>query len=160
MCVGYTRPGCGYATVCETCESIMTNLQPIDLHDVAQYWKSRGLVAERHLPYYVRWLQRFLAGPGGDPSLAPGDAQRVFVGQLEREQVPEWQVGQAARAVELYQKHFRWIRWARPTANLSKAERQVCMAPMSVRATGAACGIRKKAQQGLTDGLGTAFPAM
>ena len=29
---------------------------------------------------------------------------------------------------------------------------------LSVRATGAACGIRKKAQQGLTEGLGTAFP--
>ena len=103
----------------ETYESIMTNLQPIDLNDVAQYWKSRGLVAERHLPYYVRWLQRFLVGPGGDPSLSPGDAQRAFVGQLELEQIPEWQVGQAARAVELYQKHFRWIRWARPTANSS-----------------------------------------
>jgi len=90
MCVGYTRPGRGYATVCETYDFIMTNLQQIDLHDIAQYWKSRGLVAERHLPYYVRWLQRVLAGPGGDPSLALGDAQRAFVEQLEREQIPEW----------------------------------------------------------------------
>ena len=37
----------------------MNELQPIDLHDVELYWKSRGLVDERHLPYYVRWLQRF-----------------------------------------------------------------------------------------------------
>jgi hypothetical protein len=34
------------------------------------------------------------------------DAQRAFVERLEREAVPEWQVGQAARAVELYQKQY------------------------------------------------------
>jgi hypothetical protein len=84
----------------------MNALQAVDLNDVAVYWKSRGLVDERHLPYYVRWLQRFFAGSGGDPRLAWEDAQREFVEQLERESVPEWQVGQAARAVELYQKHY------------------------------------------------------
>ena len=41
----------------------MNDLQPVDLHDVAEYLKSRELVDDRHLPYYVRWLQRFLAGP-------------------------------------------------------------------------------------------------
>lgn len=84
----------------------MTNLQPIDLHDVEVYWKSRGLVDERHLPYYVRWLQRYLTGPGGDPTLDPRDAKRSFVEHLERQQIPEWQVKQAARTVELYQKHY------------------------------------------------------
>jgi hypothetical protein len=59
----------------------------------------------QHNVIYVRWLQRFFAGSGGDPRLAWEDAQRAFVEQLEREWVPEWQVGQAARAVELYQKH-------------------------------------------------------
>jgi hypothetical protein len=33
--------------------------------------------------------------------------QRVFIEQLERnDQTPEWQVRQAARAVELFQKHY------------------------------------------------------
>jgi integron integrase len=58
------------------------------------------------LPYYIRWLQRFLAGPGGDARLTLEDAKRLFVERLEREAVPEWQVGQAARAVELYQRHY------------------------------------------------------
>lgn len=98
----------------------MTNLQQIDLHDVGLYWKSRGLVDERHLPYYVRWLQRFLAGPGGDSSLGPEDAQRTFVEQLERDQVPEWQVGQAARAVELYQKHY--LRFRQEQAGVAPGE--------------------------------------
>ena len=48
-----------------------------------------------------------------------GDKDRNANQTMEREQIPEWQVGQTARAVELYQKHFRWIRWARPTANSS-----------------------------------------
>ena len=37
----------------------MNDLQAVDLHDVAEYLKSRNLVDERHLPYYVRWLQRY-----------------------------------------------------------------------------------------------------
>jgi hypothetical protein len=35
----------------------MHNLQAIDLHDVETYWKSRNLVDEGHLSYYIRWLQ-------------------------------------------------------------------------------------------------------
>ena len=84
----------------------MTNLQHIDLHDFEQYVKTRGLVDGKHLPYYTRWLQRFFAGAGSDPRLGLADAQRVFVESLERNGTPEWQVGQAARAVELYQKHY------------------------------------------------------
>ena len=85
----------------------MHNSQPIDLHDVETYWKSRHLVDERHLPYYIRWLQRFLTGPGGDSRLSAQDAQRVFVENLDRNgDIPEWQVRQAARTVELFQKHY------------------------------------------------------
>ena len=57
----------------------MNDLQDVDLHDVAEYLKSRNLVDERPLPCYVRWLQRFLAGPGGDPQYTQQDAQRVFL---------------------------------------------------------------------------------
>ncbi|MFZ4397205.1 MAG: hypothetical protein ACOYOU_16440 [Kiritimatiellia bacterium] len=71
----------------------MHNSQAIDLHDVEAYWKSRKLVDDRHLSHYIRWLQRFLAGPGGDSRLSAEDAQRVFVEQLNRNcVVPEWQV--------------------------------------------------------------------
>jgi hypothetical protein len=84
----------------------MNALQLVDFHEVGQYLRKRNLVDERHLPYYIRWLQRFFGGPGGDSGLVLEDAKRLFVGRLEREAVPEWQVGQAARAVELYQKHY------------------------------------------------------
>jgi len=98
----------------------MNALQAVDLPDVGAYWKTRGLVPDRYLPYYVRWLQRFLAGPGGDSRLAPGDAERAFVEPLARQQVPEWQVRPAARAVELHVKHC--LRFRREqTADLSGA---------------------------------------
>jgi integron integrase len=84
----------------------MKALQLVDFQEVGQYLRKRNLVDERHLPYYIRWLQRFFTGPGGDPSLVLEDGKRLFVERLEREAVPEWQVGQAARAVELYQKHY------------------------------------------------------
>ena len=37
----------------------MKTEQLVDLHEVEAYWKSRGLVDEKHLPYYIRWVQRF-----------------------------------------------------------------------------------------------------
>jgi hypothetical protein len=49
-------------------------------------------------------LQRFLAGPGGDAGIE--DAERVFVAQLERARVPEWQVRQAARTVQFYERRY------------------------------------------------------
>ena len=59
------------------------------------------------IPYYIRWLQRFLAGPGGDSRLSAQDAQMAFVEKLDRDGgIPEWQIRQAARAVELFQKHY------------------------------------------------------
>jgi hypothetical protein len=85
----------------------MNSSQMVDLDQVAAYWKVRKLVDDIHLTHYVRWLSRFLAGPGGNPELSPADAQRVFVDELERYgSIPDWQVRQAARAIELYQKHY------------------------------------------------------
>ena len=85
----------------------MNSTQLVDLHQVQAYWESRNLVHPEQLTYYVRWLSRFLTGPGGDASLSAADALRLFVEQLERRgDVPDWQIRQAARAVELYQRHY------------------------------------------------------
>ena len=112
----------------------MRNLQPIDLHDVEEYWKSRKLVDELHLSYYLRWLQRFLAGPGGDSRLSAEDAQRVFVEQLERNtEIQDWQVRQAARAVELFQKHY--LRHRAESAGTGQVDaRSVSEKPQSLNA--------------------------
>ena len=56
----------------------MTNLQQVDLHDVECYWKTRKLANEWHLPYYIRWLQPFLTGPGGYPSLGHSGTQQAL----------------------------------------------------------------------------------
>ena len=87
---------------------IIMNASPVvDLQEVAAYWMSRNLVREDQIPFYVRWLQRFLTGPGTDLRLSPQDAQRLFVEQLERSgQVPDWLIRQATRAVDLYLKHY------------------------------------------------------
>lgn len=80
--------------------------QLIDLQSVATYWTSRGLVPEKYIAHYIRWLQRFLVGPGCDSRLAASDAKAAFLRKLEQCQTPEWQIDQAGRAVDLYQKHF------------------------------------------------------
>ena len=109
----------------------MHNSQAIDLHDVEAYWKNRKLVDEQHLSYFIRWLQRFLAGPGGDSRLSAQDAQRVFLEQLERAgNIPDWQVRQAARAVDLFQKHY--LRYRAETAG---AEGVALVASSAIPAT-------------------------
>ena len=81
----------------------MNDAQIVDLHDVEAYLKSRKLVDDRHLPYYIRWVQRFLTGPGGDSRLSAEDAHRAFLERLNQSgAVPEWQIRQASRAVELF----------------------------------------------------------
>ncbi len=62
----------------------MNAMQCVDLHDVDAYWKSRNLVDDRHRPYYLRWLQRFLTGPWGTGRLAPNDALAAFAQHLEQ----------------------------------------------------------------------------
>jgi hypothetical protein len=41
----------------------MNSTQTVDLHDVDAYFKSRNLVDDKHRPYCLRWLQRYLSGP-------------------------------------------------------------------------------------------------
>ena len=85
----------------------MNATQTVDLHDFDAYLKSHNLVDDRHWPYYLRWLQRFLAESWGAGRLAPKDALAAFAKDLEQDnRVEEWQVRQAVRAVELFQKHY------------------------------------------------------
>ncbi len=110
----------------------MQTAQLVDLHDVEEYWKSRNLVQSDQLTYYVRWLSRFLTGPGGDTGLSHEDALRAFLEQLERRgDVPEWQLRQAGRAVELFQKHYlRHLAEKRADAGVA-----VCIQPVATPTT-------------------------
>jgi hypothetical protein len=81
----------------------MNSTQAVDLHDVDAYWKSRNLVDDRHRPYCLRWLQRFMSGPCGAGRLAPNDALAAFAQHLGQDnRAEEWQVRQAVRSVELF----------------------------------------------------------
>jgi len=85
----------------------MNHSQTVDLHDVDAYFKIRNLVDDKHRPYYLRWIQRFLTGPWGAGRLAPNDALAAFTQHLEQVgHTEEWQVRQAIRSVELFQKHY------------------------------------------------------
>jgi len=98
----------------------MNASQVIDLDQVAEYWKSRKLVDDNRLTYYIRWLSRFLIGPGGNPRLSAADAQRIFLDGLERDGgVADWQIRQAACAVDLYQKHY--LRYRAETGEVDSA---------------------------------------
>lgn len=61
----------------------MNQFQSVDLHDVDAYLKSRNLVDDRHRPYCLRWLRRFLAGPWGAGRLASNDAMVAFAQHIE-----------------------------------------------------------------------------
>ena len=85
----------------------MNSTQTVDLHDVDAYFKSRNLVDDKHRPYCLRWLQRYLSGPWGAGRLAPNDALAAFAQHLEQDgHTEEWQVRQAVRSVEIFQKHY------------------------------------------------------
>ena len=38
-------------------------MQPFDQEHVAEYIRKRNLAQEPHIPFYVKWVKRFLAAP-------------------------------------------------------------------------------------------------
>lgn len=84
----------------------MNQSQVVDLHDVEAYLKTRELVDDRRLPYYIRWIQRFLLGAGADRRLSPADALAAFTRQLERDA----RVGSGGRQTEKWANReiFSW----------------------------------------------------
>lgn len=82
-------------------------MQIIDLQEFECYLRERRLVDDAHMPHYVRWVNRFLQGPGADHHLEPKDQVIVFRDMLQGSQrCQDWQVRQAVRAVELYLKNY------------------------------------------------------
>lgn len=60
--------------------------------------KRRGLVSDRHIPYFSGWVRKYVASGCSD------DAS--FSGLLEGEARPDWQIRQALDAVRLYRQFF------------------------------------------------------
>ncbi|MEI6150402.1 MAG: phage integrase N-terminal SAM-like domain-containing protein [bacterium] len=82
-------------------------MQQYDLEPFVQFIKQRNLVDERHLPFYVKWVQRFLTAELPPIAASATDRIQAFENLLSKDRsIEEWQVRQALRAVELYVKVF------------------------------------------------------
>jgi len=78
-------------------------VQPFDQEIFAKYLRDRSLAPERNIPYYVKWVHRFLAAPLPPVAISPQDRLLAFESLLAKDQaVQEWQLRQALRAAELY----------------------------------------------------------
>jgi integron integrase len=73
----------------------------IELGRFGEFLLKRRIVPEKHAPYYVSWVRRFLTQVPDRPGLALPDRVGVFVDNL-RDRVEPWQLTQAERAVRLY----------------------------------------------------------
>ena len=68
------------------------------------YLKTKQLVADKQLPYYLHWVERFQTFCEENPTLPTGDGQIAVFLQLLAKGKEEWQVKQAREAVRLF--HF------------------------------------------------------
>jgi integron integrase len=84
-----------------------------DIRDILpEYQKElaeRRVVAERHIPYYARWVRSFLdysKGAGEDPPPFPVRLQHFLKHISLNKNVQDWQLRQAENAVKLYTTYF------------------------------------------------------
>jgi len=78
-------------------------MQYIDLQPFEDFVRSRNLVDERHLPFYLKWVLRFLRSEFDRERLSSSDLLQCFSDQLARdERLEDWQRRQAVKATELY----------------------------------------------------------
>lgn len=82
-------------------------MQPFDQEHFAEYIHKRKLAQEPHIPFYVKWVKRFLAAPSPPTATSPNDRLKFFADLLHQDQsLQDWQCRQAIKAVELYLKVF------------------------------------------------------
>lgn len=82
-------------------------MQYIDLQPFEDFVRQRNLVDERHLPFYLKWVLRFLRSEFDREHLSAGDLLQCFSDQLAREDsLQDWQRRQAMKAAELYLNVF------------------------------------------------------
>jgi integron integrase len=78
-------------------------MQYIDLEPFDKYIKKRKLVDNKHLPYYLHWVLRFLQSEFDHQKLSNHDLLQCYSDQLARDDsVEDWQLRQAMKAAELY----------------------------------------------------------
>ena len=73
----------------------------LELGRFGEFLLKRRIVPEKHAPYYVSWVRKFLSQVPDKPGVPLPDRIDGFVNNL-RDQVEPWQLTQAERAVRLY----------------------------------------------------------
>lgn len=69
-------------------------MKGLSLERFEAYLAQRRLVSERQRPYFVRWVRRFLQGPGRGDGLSPGDRKRLFQETLDGDaRLENWHKG-------------------------------------------------------------------
>lgn len=80
--------------------------QPDGLAGFASWLRERRMARENRVPFFLKWVQRFLGLARVRSGESWHDTLRVFLEDLEAGGMPDWQVRQAADAVSLYCGQF------------------------------------------------------
>jgi len=77
------------------------------LPEFQQYLLARKLVPEKNVPYYARWVSRYLVFSNPLENMNRAEMLQRFLDDLQsRQPMENWQVQQAREAVQLYTTHF------------------------------------------------------
>lgn len=77
------------------------------LDGFAAWLRQRRIASDSQIPYFVRWVERFLRLSRLRPRDVWRDTLQIFLENLAEGQTPDWQIRQAADAVGLYCGQFR-----------------------------------------------------
>ncbi len=96
------------------------------LQEYREYLEYGGFVAAKRIPYYVRYIERFLKAPTAQFRFSDDDQRLCFLNELGRDgRLEDWQLEQADDAVQLYQRVFLGRDSAKST-EVSAGEATVC----------------------------------
>lgn len=87
------------------------------LSSFGEYLLRSGLTDQKHGPFFVGWIRRYLGMVPRIPDATPNESLTLFLDSLQRAQAPDWQVEQARKAINAW---FGWRDQARQTAPVPK----------------------------------------
>ncbi len=75
------------------------------LAEFGEYLLRSRIAGQKHAPFYIGWVRRFLRMPPPVVNPTPDEMLTAFLDELERKGLKDWQVEQARRAVTV------WLGW-------------------------------------------------
>ena len=78
-------------------------MQQFDQEAFVAFIQQRHLAQGQHIPYFVKWVKKFLAAELPPIAVSHNDKIQAFADLLARDpSIQDWQLRQALKAVELY----------------------------------------------------------